>query len=146
MRFYKNGEYHLVIVAIIQNSHGEILLQKRAKHKQPVPGLWESAAGSVHAGENSEEAVLREVKEEIGLDLELQSTKPLGYFYEENAIFDVWYFKKDLDINSLVLDPEEVETAKWANFETIHQHIQKDEAVLSLRMALSFISDQFKPK
>ena len=58
----KEGEYHLVVEAIIINSKGEILLNKRSKFKNKYPNMWESTAGSCIKGENSLQSMLREIR------------------------------------------------------------------------------------
>jgi mutator protein MutT len=52
-------------VTCITNSEGEILLQKRSRNEE----LWGFPGGAVEPGESFEEAVVREVKEETGLDV-----------------------------------------------------------------------------
>ncbi len=63
----KEGEYHLVVEAIIINSKGEILLSKRSKFKNKYPNMWECTGGSCIKGENSLQAILRELREELGI-------------------------------------------------------------------------------
>ncbi len=47
----KDGEYHIVITGIIQNSRNQILITRRNKNKKVYPGLWECTGGSVKAEE-----------------------------------------------------------------------------------------------
>ena len=61
-------DYHLVVEIWLRNSKGEVLLTKRHPEKH-YGGLWECTGGSVLAGEESLAAAMREVKEEIGVDL-----------------------------------------------------------------------------
>ena len=59
----------MVVHIEIFNNDGEIYLQKRSMTKDLYPGLWDTAVGGhVGAGENPEEAVRREAKEELGID------------------------------------------------------------------------------
>lgn len=55
----------------IQDNDGRILLLKRADSDEHG-GMWESAGGGIDEGESYEEAVIREVKEETGLDVKVQ--------------------------------------------------------------------------
>jgi ADP-ribose pyrophosphatase YjhB (NUDIX family) len=49
---------------------GELIVARRAEHKQIDPGLWDNLVGGmVPAGESEEEALRREAQEEAGLDL-----------------------------------------------------------------------------
>ncbi len=58
---FKDGEYHLVVQAIILNTKNEILISKRAPFKK-FGGMWECNGGSALKGETSLEGILREVK------------------------------------------------------------------------------------
>lgn len=59
---------HRVTHVLVFNSRGEVLLQKRSMRKDVAPGRWDtSVGGHVNAGETVEEAVLREMEEELGI-------------------------------------------------------------------------------
>ena len=115
----KDGEYHIVVEAIIINLKGEILLSKRSETKHKYPLMWECTGGSCIKGENSLQAILREIKEEVGLN-----------FKETDAIFyktlrddkakdfkDIWLFRKDFDIKDLKYTDGEVIDSKWVTIE-----------------------------
>ncbi|HLB32966.1 MAG: ribosomal RNA small subunit methyltransferase A [Verrucomicrobia bacterium RIFCSPHIGHO2_12_FULL_41_10] len=64
---------HRAVHVWIFNSKGELFLQKRSLWKQNHPALWcSSVAGHVDAGEDYLTAAYREVKEEIGVSVELK--------------------------------------------------------------------------
>jgi 8-oxo-dGTP pyrophosphatase MutT (NUDIX family) len=106
------GDYHLVVSIWIVNSRQEILLAKRHPDK-PYPNMWECPGGSALAGENSLEAVLREVKEEIGIDLSSCNGKLMKSERRHNDFRDVWLFTHDFSVDDIVLQPEEVTDVKW---------------------------------
>lgn len=59
---------HRVAHVLIFNSKGEILLQKRSHKKDVAPGKWDtSVGGHIGMGETVEEAVMREMEEELGI-------------------------------------------------------------------------------
>ena len=64
----KDGEYHLTVLGVVARPDGTFLITKRVMTKAWAPGCWEVSGGAAQAGEESREAVLREVKEETGLD------------------------------------------------------------------------------
>ena len=61
---------HRAVHMFLVNKHGAVLLQKRSLWKDRQPGKWDSsAAGHLDAGESYEEAAVRELKEELGVDM-----------------------------------------------------------------------------
>ncbi len=62
---------HRVVLVLAHNQEGKLFLQKRAATKQLFPGRWDlSATGRVRAGESCEDAAIRELREELGLEVE----------------------------------------------------------------------------
>ena len=57
-----------VAAGIIVNSHGEILLAKRPDHTHQG-GLWEFPGGKLDTGESVEQALIRELHEELGIHI-----------------------------------------------------------------------------
>jgi 8-oxo-dGTP pyrophosphatase MutT (NUDIX family) len=64
-----DDEYHLTVLGVIRRPDGRFLITKRVMTKAWAPGWWEVSGGAAQAGEESEEAVRREVLEETGLDV-----------------------------------------------------------------------------
>lgn len=59
---------HPVVHLHVFNSRGEVYLQKRPEWKDIQPGKWDTAVGGhVDYGETPEEALMREVREELGI-------------------------------------------------------------------------------
>jgi mutator protein MutT len=54
---------------ILVNSEGKVLMQLRCRHDFLYPGCWTLPGGRVEKGESPELALVREVKEELGFDL-----------------------------------------------------------------------------
>ena len=63
----KDGEYHLTVLGVVARPDKTFLITKRVMTKAWAPGWWEVSGGAAQAGEESREAVLREVKEETGM-------------------------------------------------------------------------------
>ena len=59
-----DDEYHLTVLGVIARPDGRFLITKRVMTKAWAPGWWEVSGGAAQAGEESEEAVQREIKEE----------------------------------------------------------------------------------
>ncbi len=128
----KQDEYHLVVHVWILNSKGEFLISKRTPNKT-YPNMWETTGGSAIMGDDSLKAALREVKEELGLELSPTYGECLFSYRRQHHYFpdfvDIWLFKEDIDINDIVYQPEEVCDAMWATPKQIISMIQEGEFV-----------------
>ena len=67
----------VVSIALINNEN-EILLSKRPETKH-LSGFWEFPGGKVEAGETPEKALIREVKEELNIDINNKCIAPLSF-------------------------------------------------------------------
>lgn len=67
---HKNGLWHRAVYAFIINDNGNILLQKRSSNKKLWPNMWDvTVGGHVLAGEFGRQALIRETKEELGINI-----------------------------------------------------------------------------
>ena len=129
---FKKGEYHIVADGYIFNSNNQLLITRRAPNKT-FPYQWEGSGGSVVAGEKSIDGIIREIKEEIGLDIEKNEL----VFYDQYKIEDeksprfrdVYIIKKDVDIKDLVLQEDEVMDAKWVTLDEYKAMLKNNEIV-----------------
>ena len=128
---FKEGEYHIVVTGIIMNSKNEILISKRASHKK-YAGMWECNGGSILAGETSLEGILRELKEELGLEFTPKEAIFLQEIRRDKLppdFKDLWLFRKDVNIEDITfLDGEAVE-AKWVTIEEFMEMFNNQEIV-----------------
>ena len=111
------GDYHLTVLGVIRHTNGRYLITKRVMTKSWAPGSWEVSGGGVMAGETSRAAVLREVREETGLDV---SDFAGGYLFsyrrdnpeeKDNYFVDIYRFTGDFSESDLHL--QEAETDGW---------------------------------
>ena len=116
--------YHVVVVIAVKNSRGEYLITLRDKNKEFFGGLWEFTGGSALAGETSEDAALRETKEETGIDHTLSKRTLLftktriwddGKLGWHGDFWDYWLFEADFPIERVALQIGETVDAKWAS-------------------------------
>lgn len=70
----------VVAVALIDGD-GRVLVQQRPEGK-PMAGLWEFPGGKLEAGETPEMALVRELKEELGIDTETACVAPATFASE----------------------------------------------------------------
>ena len=60
----------VVVAAIIQDEHGNFLCARRGDWKS-LPGKWEFPGGKANAGEELAQALVREIKEELSVDIKV---------------------------------------------------------------------------
>lgn len=121
----KDDEFHLTVQAAIMRPDGRFLITRRKLTKSWGAGWWEVSGGGVLAGETSREAVIREVREETGLDV-TSAKSDLAFTYrrdnheEKNNYFvDVYRFELDFDESDVTVQEEEVEEFRLATSEEI---------------------------
>ena len=113
------GDYHLVVHVWVQNSKGEFLITRRAPDKIPFCGMWECTGGSALTGEDSETAALRETREETGIDHAASERKRVLSYRRDDWFGDVWLFRADFPVESVVLQDGETTDVRWADNETV---------------------------
>jgi 8-oxo-dGTP diphosphatase len=68
----------LVVAVALIDADGRVLLAQRPEGKQ-MAGLWEFPGGKVQPGETPEAALIRELKEELGIDVSEACLAPLTF-------------------------------------------------------------------
>ena len=68
----------LVAACVLLDGEGRVLLAKRPEGR-PLAGLWEFPGGKIEAGEEPEDALLRELREELGIAIAKQDLAPLTF-------------------------------------------------------------------
>ena len=121
------GFYRLVIHVCIFDKAGRMLIQQRQPFKDGWPNRWDiTVGGSAVAGDTSRSAAERETMEELGLSIDLTAERPCMTLNFENGFDDYYVLTKDIDLNILRLQTEEVQAVRWAEEEEILQMIDDD--------------------
>jgi len=105
---------HRAVHVLVFNSRGELFLQKRSMKKDCFPGAWDSSAsGHLDSGETYGACAVRELREEIGLELagpprrlfKVDACPETGYEF-------VWVYCCAAE-GLFTLHPEEIERGGW---------------------------------
>lgn len=83
-------------------------------------------------GESSIDGALREVKEEVGLDLEPETGKLLFTTIRESDIVDVWLFAYDGDLHLDDATTDEVADCRWMTVSEIRKLYEDNRLVQTL--------------
>ena len=127
----KNGEFSLSVHLFIYNSKGMFLVQKRSKSKRSLPGIWSITCGAVVSGEDSLSAGMREAREELGIFLEPSSFDYIKRIKRKHSFIDIYFIKYNFEIQSLILQKEEVETVKTSSPKELLQMLNSTSNVNS---------------
>lgn len=122
----EKGELMLGVHAWIINSDNKFIIQKRSAKQRTFPNCWsQSMGGGVDAGETSIEGMKRELKEELGIDILEKEATLIASYLRDSSILDVYVIRKDIKIDSLILQEEEVADAKYVTFEEFENMIKE---------------------
>lgn len=121
---WHKGEYGLVVCVWVYDGKGKLLLTRRAKGKS-FAGTWENSGGAVQAGENSRQAIARELFEETGIRAGEDEFELLDTGCDGNTHYDYYCIKRSIPLSEIVLLPGETDDAQWATFAQVHQMIRE---------------------
>jgi len=119
---HEKGLWHKAVHVWIVNDDNEIMLQYRCSEKKFYPDIWDTSfAGHVDSGESSMDAVIREGKEELGIDVDVNKISLLCTIKEQltyndmvsNEFVDVFLLRDNVELANLVLQDIEVGDVKY---------------------------------
>lgn len=122
-------EFRTVVKALITN-RGQILIgKKEEKEDHPISGEWHILGGHLEHGEQVEEAVKREVKEETGLEVDVHQAVDIMSFSwdgnEKDSLQIVFHCVAESRSEEVLDDLEEV---KWVSPDEITDYVHSEEA------------------
>ena len=114
---------NLVIVASIAiiDANDQILIAKRP-NKKHLSGFWEFPGGKVEKGESPEYALIREVKEELNIDINNKCIAPLTFSefdYEKFHLLLLLYVCRRWEGEPMSMEKNEI---KWVKVNTLRQY------------------------
>lgn len=134
-------EENNIVTLFVENRKGNLLIQKRSKQKGSKYGF---ISGHIQNNETNSEGIIRETKEEIGIDICKENLKLFHKAIQGEKNFYLYYTKKDIDINDLILQKEEVESAKWCSIEEIERMIDEEKLyknhIEAFEIAIDYLS------
>ena len=102
----------LVVAVALVDPDGRVLIAKRPEGKA-MAGLWEFPGGKVRDGELPEEALVRELNEELGIDITESCLAPLSF---SSHIYDDFHLLMPLYVCRVwkgMVSPREGQEVKW---------------------------------
>lgn len=136
-KVHKDGDYHKTVHIWIVNNNAEVLLQRRCATKDSYPNMLDiSCAGHLSSGDDSITGALRELKEELSLDVnpnELQLVKTLKKFskYTEtfinNEFVDMYILKTDKSINDMHYQESEISEIFFVPYKKLKEMVENKQ-------------------
>ncbi|MCM1194319.1 MAG: NUDIX domain-containing protein [Corallococcus sp.] len=118
-----------------------MLVTKRHPNKK-AGGLWEFVGGGVLAGETTERATVREIKEEIGICVAETDLHFLYEYRSKNYFMDIYLVNKDPLTSNLVLNKTETTDAKWVTEQELRKMIDRRQVVRSVAIRYNLLKDK----
>lgn len=127
------------VIVFLLNNQNQVLLQKRSRFEKHNPNKWSICAGHVEEFDTSlENAVVREVKEELNIDILESSLIELNLDEPHTAHF--YYTYIDKNENDFTLQKEEVAEVKWYDiYKVISMMENKDDSMISSERILKLL-------
>ncbi len=129
---HKKNLLHNEVATFLVNEKNEILLERRSKNKKYSPNKWGLCAGHVDTGETLKSAAIREIKEEVGIDVHENDLIPFGevehFIDETNSHLTHFYYllcnKKE---SEFTIQEEELSEVKWFSYAEIIKKINNQD-------------------
>ena len=131
---HSEGLLHREVGVIVLNENNEILLEKRASTKKQSPNKWALCAGHIEAGDVPENAILREIKEEIGIDITKKELQFLDVFRRDkkfnngqhnNTYIYIYIYKTNKKVEDYTIQVEELSEVKYFSIDLIEKALEE---------------------
>ncbi|MBR3295104.1 MAG: NUDIX domain-containing protein [Clostridia bacterium] len=155
---------HIWIIRKGSEGETEILLQQRSENKDSFPLQYDtSSAGHIRAGDEPLPSAVREMGEELGINVREEDLTFAGTFlnkyeqvfhgelFRDNEISFVYIYEKPVDIRKLVLQEEEVKEVRWFSLSYVIEETRKHNEMFcvptgSLKLLEGYLSKREETK
>lgn len=115
---HRDGDWHKTVHIWIINQNGDILLQRRAANKDSHPNMLDiSSAGHLSEGDESLDGAIRELKEELNIDIKpeelefictLKRSSRYSSTFINNEFDDLYFLRTNLKVDDIKYEEEEI--------------------------------------
>ena len=143
-RFKTNVAVFLILERNINNSK-QILLQKRFNTGY-MDGMWDcDASGHVEANESAKTAVIRESKEELGIDICYKDIDfaTMSHILSDEEYIYIYFTAKKFNGSPKIMEPQKCSDLKWFDISNIPKNIIPDRKAAILNYLNSINYEEF---
>lgn len=119
---HRSGDWHRVAHVWVCTPGGQVLIHKRADSKKLLPGLWDIIIGGhLDSGEDYETAAVRELAEEVGIEVEKDELVHLGKWHgtanpkapNNREFIEIYGIRYEGAIEALKPEPKEISELRF---------------------------------
>ena len=100
---------------------------KRSETKKVFPGMWSITGGGVDVGEKTSDTVVRECKEELNIDVDLDNLELVMTIKRESDFVDIYLLNQTFRLEDITMQEEEVSDVKWGSVEQCREMMEKGD-------------------
>ena len=115
---------HFEVIIFVVNNKKQVLLQKRSENKRYYPGKYALCGGLVISKESCNDAAIRELKEEIGIDVKDSDLNILEENLDLTRIYYVLCNKKE---DEFKIQKEELSLVKWVDIDDVINMVENND-------------------
>jgi len=114
------NEYRIALGVV--NLNDNYLIGKRALKKKFSPGKWEFISGFVDLNEKPEETIIRELKEETGMNGRVVKSGRSYFILDEEGKWEVFPFLIEVDNGNFKINGKDHEELKWVKINELDKY------------------------
>lgn len=135
------GLLHWEVIIVVVNEKKQILLQKRSANKKHFPNKWALCSGLVISGESCDEAAVRELKEELGVEFQISDL----HLLEGNLNLTRFYYViTNYDESQFVIQKEELSSVKWFDLDEILEKVNSGDDSIIIRKDRLYLLEKIR--
>ena len=137
---HRDGDWHKAVHIWIINNNGDVLLQRRCATKDSNPNMLDiSSAGHLSAGDDSLTGALRELKEELNLDINpedlhfiktLKRTSKYTATFINNEFDDLYILRTNKKIDDMKFQKEEISEIMYVPYKEFKKMVKNKQSDL----------------
>lgn len=135
------GLLHWEVIIVVVNEKKQILLQKRSANKKHFPNKWALCSGLVISGESCDEAAVRELKEELGVEFQISDL----HLLEGNlSLTRFYYVITNYDESQFVIQKKELSSVKWFDLDEILEKVNSGDDSIIIRKDRLYLLEKIR--